>query len=87
MSTRTCKQCGFDFTQITRGGRRHYCLECRPSKRPAPRGLRNKPSGESPGYRLALAVTDLRLAVEIAATALRTGRPAVALAALEKVRR
>lgn len=81
LEIRTCTRCGFDYPRGV--GSRHQPTLCPPCRNlPAP----PKPGAwdqTSPGYRLALTVTTLRLAVEQARAALRMGRADVALAVLE----
>lgn len=95
MEIRTCRRCGFDYPRVPRTGRPHsYCPDCRgaqPEALPvtaraaavsATTETRIDPT--SPGYRLAADLTACRLAIEIARSALKLGRTAEALAALEQ---
>lgn len=91
MQTRvaTCTRCGLDReVPIRRGPAPRLCPDCGGVRVPRPRrprGPNNLAADRPPAYRLALAVTDYRLAIEEATTALRMGRAQVALAALERV--
>lgn len=86
METLTCGRCGSDWQRHrVRGTKPRTCPECKVARIPgaltAGRGLNTT----TPGYRMALAVTTYRLAIEEATGALRLGRPDEALAALERV--
>lgn len=83
MRLNECARCGFTFGHPDEGNSSRgprLCQSCRLT--PAPRHAHGINPGTA-GYRLALAATELRLAVEQARAALRMGRPDVALAVLE----
>lgn len=75
---RVCPVCGFEFSD---GARVKTCDECAPADRTGKRAA----DPAAPGVRLALEVTEMRLAIELATCALRLGHPADALAHLEAV--
>lgn len=83
----TCIACGLTFARpSTRGQRPRRCPECRPLHVAEQKRSRvNRLDTNTAGYRLSLAVTTYRLAIEEAACALRLGRAAEALAALDRV--
>lgn len=93
VETLTCSRCGSDWNRaLVRGAKPHLCPECKKTPIPQQRASRAVRRGNArtsgmestPGYRLALAVTSYRLIIEEAASALRLGRAADALAALER---
>jgi hypothetical protein len=83
----TCRQCGTDWTRPrARGGLPIRCPDCAAQPRPPSASVKaHRLDTSSPGYKLALALTGYRLAIEEATAALRIGRPRDALAALERV--
>lgn len=75
VQTLTCTKCGFDFEWVmTRANGPKRCPDCAGS---APRPTLH--------YVLAANAVNYRIAIEMATAALRMGKPAVALAALEQV--
>ena len=93
LRTLTCSRCGMDWQRPRQVGQPPKCC---PSCASVPAQRRGGGTGghgdgqaridpTSPAYRLALATTTYRLAIEEATAALRMGSPALALAALERV--
>jgi hypothetical protein len=98
VETLTCTRCGCDWQRtLRRGTKPRTCDECKSVRRPRRRVVRvpaprnplaasaRRMDPTTPGYRLALSITTYRLAIEEARAALRIGRPAEALAALDRV--
>ncbi|GAC1528975.1 MAG: hypothetical protein NVS3B1_20420 [Marmoricola sp.] len=85
----TCVQCGMQWERPRRSGARPTrcpdCAAARREKRPTGLSYNKRLDTTAPGYRLALAVTNYRLAIEEATAALRLGRIREALIALERV--
>lgn len=78
----TCARCGFTFGHPSLVGRRpRLCQQCRLVPEPKPGAF----DPATPGYRVLLALTDARLAIEQARALLRLGRTDVALAVLDHV--
>lgn len=76
----TCGRCGMDWQRVAvRGRPPRLCPSCKTTS-----GGRRIDTNTA-GYRVALAVTNYRLAIEEAAAALRLGKNADALAALDRV--
>lgn len=86
VETLTCGRCGTDWERVRcTGPKPSTCPEC--PRIPQQRQPRPLPALNSTtaAYRVAAAAVDYRLAIELATSALRLGRPTDALAHLEAV--
>lgn len=82
-----CRRCGMQWERPKIGGNKpHYCPDCARAVGSLTSTARTQPRRELGDYNMAAQLVAYRLAIEIAASALRMGNPRVALAALEDVR-
>jgi len=82
VETLRCVRCGMERRRDQPGRSMRLCPECYSRNNGGVRGI----DEDAPGFRLAACVTDMRIAIEIATSALKLGKPADALRALEQVK-